>query len=169
MKIRQALQDVSTINSLMTGAEHEARQAGDSMPGAEHLLLSAIALADGTARRAFARVGADPEQLHAAIETAHAGALRDIGVGAPDLGVAAEPAAAGPSPGLFRARASLDEAFQAAVKLSKAGGGSGLLGAHVVIAVCQMERGTAARALRSLGVQRTELAAAAADELATAR
>src|SRR5687767_10675111 len=75
MKLTKRVRDVRTINMLLTGAEAEARRAGESLPGAEHLLLSAIALPDGSARRAFERVGADPDRLQAAIAAQHADAL----------------------------------------------------------------------------------------------
>jgi hypothetical protein len=66
VKLRNPVRDMRTIKTLMTGAEAEALEAGESVPGAEHLLLSALALPDGSARRAFERVGADPDELRAA-------------------------------------------------------------------------------------------------------
>jgi ClpA/ClpB-like protein len=57
------------------------------MPGAEHLLLAALELPDGTARRAFERVGADPNALRQAIEEQHAEALCAVGI---DAGPGAE-------------------------------------------------------------------------------
>jgi hypothetical protein len=161
MKLRNKVRDVRTIKTLLTGAEDEARRAGEGLPGAEHLLLSALALPDGTARRAFERAGADPDGLRAAIERQHADALRGIGIEPPELDAPDEPPEAG---GPFRSTASARAAFRAASDMARANGG--LLGAHVVAAVAAIEHGTAPRALAAMGVDRTALAAAAEDEAA---
>jgi ATP-dependent Clp protease ATP-binding subunit ClpA len=73
--IKTRFSDMRMIRTLLEGAEAEAGRAGESMPGAEHLLLAALDLPDGTARRAFERVGADPSALRQAIE-ARRGAAR---------------------------------------------------------------------------------------------
>lgn len=170
MKLPRALRDIDTINQLLSGCESEARRLGDALPGAEHLLLSALELSDGTARRAFELTGADPDEYRAAINRTHADALRAIGIRADD-GAAAAPSSALPAKasGVLRTNASEQQAFQAAVKLSKASKPSLLLGAHVVMAVCQMEHSTAARALDTMGIDRAALSAAASAELSTRR
>jgi ATP-dependent Clp protease ATP-binding subunit ClpA len=166
MKLRNPVRDMRTIKRLLTGAEAEAHQAGESVPGAEHLLLSALELPDDSARRAFERVGADPDGLRAAIAAQHADALRAIGIEPPDdaaldTGAGKEP----PAPtGVFRSSASAQSAFQAASKMARSGRSTPLVGAHVVAAVADMEHGTAARALTAMGVDRGELAAAAREE-----
>ena len=170
MRLSRALHDIGTVKKLLTGAEDEAHRAGDTLPGAEHLLLSALALPDGSARRAFERVGADPEQFRGAIGAAHADALRGVGIlAADDTSVAPAAGTVAPAAGVFRGNASLDQAFQAAVALSKATKPARLLGAHVVAAVCRLEHGTAARALTTLGIDRTALGAAAGEELSAGR
>jgi ATP-dependent Clp protease ATP-binding subunit ClpA len=165
VKLRNPVPDMRTIKTLLTGAEEEALEAGESMPGAEHLLLSALAFPDGSARRAFERVGADPDELRAAIATQHADALRAIGIEPPDD--AALDAAIGnqrrAARGVFRSNASAHSAFQAAAKLARSES-SPLGGAHVVAAVAGMEHGSAARALTVMGIDRTALAAAAREE-----
>ena len=166
MRAGNAVRDVRTIKNLLTGAEIEAQRAGESLPGAEHLLLSALALPDGSARRAFERVGADPDELRAAIAAQHADALRAIGIEPPD-DAALDAAVAGeaPSPtGAFRSNASARSAFQAASRMARSDKRSRLVGAHVVAAVAQMEHGTAPRALTVMGIDRAALAAAARDE-----
>jgi hypothetical protein len=57
----------------------------------------------------------------------------------------------------------LQTAFQKAGDLAREDG-TWLGGAHVVAAVAGLEHGTAARALRAMGVDRGQLAAAAASE-----
>lgn len=166
MKRKDPVRDIRTINKLMTGAEAEARHAGESIPGAEHLLLSALALPDGSARRAFERVEADPDQLRTAIATQHADALSAIGIEPPDDAALDAEAATDTTAatGPFRSNASARSAFQAASEMARSTKRTQLLGAHVVAAVAQMEHGTAARALTVMGIDRSALAAAARNE-----
>jgi ATP-dependent Clp protease ATP-binding subunit ClpA len=165
MKLSNPVRDVRTIKKLLTGAEAEAKQAGESMPGAEHLLLSALALPDGSARRAFERVGADPDQLREAIATQHADALRAIGIEPPaDATLDDTDAGDAPATGVFRSNASARSAFQEASTLARSGR-SRLVGAHVVAAVAGMAHGTAPRALTVMGIDRAALAAAARAEI----
>jgi ATP-dependent Clp protease ATP-binding subunit ClpA len=168
MKLRSPVRDMRTIKELLTGAEREARQAGEAQPGAEHLLLSALDLPDGTARRAFERVGADPDDLREAIAGHYADALRSIGVEPVDDETLDAPAAENGG-GVYRSSASAQSVFQEASKMARAEKGSQFAGAHVVAAVAQMEHGTAARALRRMGIDREELEAAARQEVATIR
>jgi ATP-dependent Clp protease ATP-binding subunit ClpA len=158
--IKTRISDMRTIRTLLEGAEVEANRAGESVPGAEHLLLAALDLPDGTARRAFDRVGADPSALRQAIEEQHAEALGAIGIDAD-----AEPAVpVAPSTNdVYRSSGSAQSAFQAAGKLARKSG-SQLVGAHVVLAITGMEHGTAIRAVRSLGIDIDALAAAAREE-----
>jgi hypothetical protein len=58
--------------------------------------------------------------------------------------------------------------FRRAVELSGTPKPRRLLGAHVVVAVAEMQHGSAARALRDMGVEREHLAAAARQELSLA-
>jgi ATP-dependent Clp protease ATP-binding subunit ClpA len=122
---------------------------------------------DGTARRAFARVGADPDAVAPAIAAQHDGALRAIGVEPVELDQA--DVDAGPAKGVFRATPAAQRAFQSAVKLSKQAKPSRLLGAHVVVAVAEIAQGTAARTLREMGVDPQALADAARAEAEAAR
>ena len=163
MKRSNRVRDVRTINTLLTGAEVEARRTGETLPGAEHLLLSALALPDGSARRTFERVGADPDGLRSAIEGQHAAALRAIGIEPPDD---SELGSDLPAPTrAFRSNASARSVFQNASKMARSDHSSPLIGAHVVLAIADMEHGTAARALTAMGIDRTALAAAAREEI----
>ncbi len=156
MGITTALRDLRTVRALLTGAETEARRDGERTPGPEHLLLAATALPDGTAAAALARVGVDAAALRTAVEAAHAAALASVGVGA-DAG---EPALRGPATGPMRSTPQAQQVFRRAVAAAKAAR-SPLRGAHVVAAVCDLEHGTAARALSALGVDRDRLRGAA--------
>ncbi len=152
MGIVTAVRDLRTVRTLLTGAEAEARRSGEPAPGPEHLLLAAAALPDGTAAAALARVGLDPDRLRGAVEAAHADALASVGV----VAATGEPALRGPATGPMRSTPQAQQVFRAAVAAAKAAR-SPLRGAHVVAAVCDLERGTAARVLETLGVDRTAL------------
>ena len=169
MKLPNAVRNVQTLSALLNGAEAEARASGEELPGAEHLLLAALVLEDGTARRSFAAVGADPDGLRDAIAAQHADALRALGIDPPPDTVLAPPAGDPPAPRrAYRATPSGQAAFHRAVELQKRERGSRLLGAHVVAAVAEMEHGTAPRAVRAMGVAPRELAEAARREARSA-
>jgi ATP-dependent Clp protease ATP-binding subunit ClpA len=157
--------EVLTIKQLLEGAERLAQEAGEALPGPEHLLLSALALPDATARRAFESLGADPDGLESAIAAQHDDALRAVGIQVD----AAEPVVPAPrARGVFNSTPSAQAAFRRAVELSKSQKPRRLRGAHVVLAVTEMERGTVVRALDRMGVNRDDLAAAAQRQLTTA-
>ena len=161
MKLPHPVREIRTINELLAGADAAARRMGEESPGPEHLLLAALAMDDGTARRAFARAGADPDAFGAAVAAQHDAALRAAGV---------EPVAlAGPPKGVFTATPAGQRAFQEAVRLSKQVTPSRLLGAHVVAAVAGEGQGTAAPALQAMDVDAAALADAARAEAEESR
>ena len=161
-RIKRGSADVRVISALCNGAEGEAGRDGQALPGAEHLLLAALALPDQTARRAFERVGTDLDALRAAIVEQHADALAAVGLDADasDDEIAIET----PGRGAFRATASFDRLLREAGDEARSKGAP-LVGAHVVAATCRMEHGTAPRALRAMGISFGELLAAAESEI----
>ncbi|MGY1772680.1 Clp protease N-terminal domain-containing protein [Blastococcus sp. SYSU D00813] len=161
MGLVRAIRDIRTMKRLLPGAEAEARRAGDNVPGPEHLLLSATALPDGTAACALARVGTDAASLRAAVAAAHDEALTHLGL---DAAAAPATALAAPPAGPLRTGPQAQQVFRRAVELSRSASPAGLRGAHVVAAVAELERGTAVRALRRLGVTPEQLRAAARAE-----
>ncbi|NHC44510.1 Clp protease N-terminal domain-containing protein [Motilibacter aurantiacus] len=160
MSIRDKVADATTISALLTGAEQEALAVGDELPGVEHLVLAALGLPDGTAATAFGRLGVSPDAFRTAVAQVHAEALATVGVAAPDAG----PSVRRVGPRSFRASATADETFRNATALKQDSGAGRLLGAHVVAAACEQERGTFPRALQALNVGRAELRAAAVTE-----
>lgn len=166
--IKHMLNDVRVINALSLEAERQARLVSQEHPGAEHYLLAALTLEDGSARRAFARVKANPAQLRAAIAAQHQAALAKAGIEvAPPAGQVDEAALHTPLPTLFDAAASGKAVVQALPKLRRAHGPVRLQGAHVILAVTAMPNSSAARSLTHMGVQLSALAAAAEQELAS--
>ena len=166
MNPMNALKDMRTIKQLLTDAERISREMGEEEPGAEHLLLAAIRLPDGSAARALGSMGIDADRIRAALLEEQADAL--VAVGVPretaDRLAAPEPLGPGGAPRLYGAGPTAREAFRTAGDLARSTK-QRLAGAHVVAAVATMERGTVARVLERLGADRTRLADAAAREL----
>jgi ATP-dependent Clp protease ATP-binding subunit ClpA len=167
MNPMKALDDMRTIKRLLTEAERIARDMGEEEPGAEHLLLSAIGLPDGTAHRALATVGIDADRICAAIVEEQADALVAAGMPRDEAEAMAVPIPLGSAgaPLLYAAGPTAREAFRAAADMARSSK-QRLVGAHVILAVLDLERGTAARVLDRLGVDRQQLAGAAQAELA---
>lgn len=165
-RIKARFNDIGTIGTLCTGAERHALRDEQREPGAEHFLLAALDLPDGTARRAFEEVGADPAMLKDAIARQYGDALAAIG-----LDIGSPPAASGgpeplaARPGAYNASPSGQEVMQAlAANRSQH---APLLGAHVVAIVAAMPHGVAVRALRAMGVD-PDLLRSAAEAVARA-
>lgn len=141
------------MNELFPAAERIARADGIDQPGAEHLLLAAFDLDDGIVRGAFEAFGVDGPALRAAVAGQHEEALRAIGVVADDNAIdAALPGRDAPR-GVYRSQGSMQTAFRRAVDLAK-GEKVPLDGGHLLRATTEGDRGTVARTLEHLGVDR---------------
>lgn len=169
-RLKIFLDDMRTIKSLSLAAEAYARRSGESQPGAEHFLLAAIDLPDGSARRAFEKLGANPDALAAAISAQYDAALRSVGL---DPGVArlkaGNTAIVGDPPKLFHAKPSGQFLMKTLIDLRKAQKTTPLVGAHVLQVVASMNEGVAARSLRTMGIDQAALLDAAASEAAVGR
>lgn len=168
MNPKRALDDMRTIKQLLTDAERISRELGVAEPGAEHMLLSAIGLPDGTAARALARVGVDDDGIRAAMVAEQADALVAVGVPREHAEALAVPTPLGDAdrPLVYGAGPTAREVFTTAGDIAR-GAKQRLVGAHVVLAVAGVERGTVARVLDRLGVDRGQLSDAAREELAS--
>ncbi|MCJ8053129.1 Clp protease N-terminal domain-containing protein [Shinella curvata] len=155
--IKARFQNIGTIKALCEGAERHAREDGQRDAGAEHFLLAAFDLPDGTARRAFAAIGADSAGLRPAIERQYADGLKLVGLDPTLSDVFAAPAP--PKQKLYDAAPSGQAVMQALA--AERVGHRPLLGAHVVDVVAGMPHGVAARALRVMGIDAAALQAAA--------
>lgn len=167
MNPMKMLDDMRTIKQLLTDAERIAREMGEEEPAAEHLLLSAIGLPDGSAARALDRLGLDGDRIRAALREEQTDALVTAGVPREKAEAMAEstPLGAAGAPLLYGAGPSAREVFQEAGRLARTSK-QRLAGAHVVAATAGLERGTVPRVLDRLGVDRRRLAEAANAELA---
>jgi ATP-dependent Clp protease ATP-binding subunit ClpA len=166
MNPKRALDDMRTIKQLLTEAERISRELGEAEPGAEHMLLSAIALPDGTAGHALGRLGVDADRIRAALVDEQADALVAVGVPREQAETLAVPTPLGDAdrPLLYGAGPTAREVFKAASDLAR-GAKQRLVGAHVVLAIAGVERGTVARLLDRLGLDRGAVADAARAEL----
>jgi ATP-dependent Clp protease ATP-binding subunit ClpA len=167
MNPMKMLEDMRTIKQLLTEAERIARDMGEEEPGAEHLLLSAMGLPEGSATRALGRLGIDADRIRLALREEQADALVTAGVPRATAEAMAEPAPLGAAgaPLLYAAGPSAREVFQEAGRLARSAK-QRLAGAHVVAAIAELERGTLPRVLDRLSVDRQQLAEAARAELA---
>jgi ATP-dependent Clp protease ATP-binding subunit ClpA len=164
MAIFQKIRDMKTMKTLLSSAEHHARSMGEDLPGAEHLLLAAFDLPEESAARSFQAIGADPSQFRGAIVAAHEKALKGAGISV-DADLAGEGELSNSAPGgLFRSKPSVQAALQQAAQIGKESK-SGFSGAQIVLAVATQTRGTAANALREMGVDLGALQAAAREQL----
>ena len=164
-RLKLRIRDMGTVKALCLGADRHAQQSGEDRPGAEHFLLSAIDLQDGTARRAFERLGADPAALRTAISSQYDAALRSIGLD-PD-GVRADDNDPGLVPSnrkIYDAQPSAQAVMKELAARKAEDKDTPLVGAHVVAVVASMKLGVAARALRAMGVDPEALCAAAKTE-----
>jgi ATP-dependent Clp protease ATP-binding subunit ClpA len=166
-KIKQRFQDMHTIKALCMSAEKHANADGQKEPGAEHFVLAALALPDGTARRAFEQLGTDPDGYRAAIARQYDDALRHVGIEISDDDADSHDAAI-PFPsgtGVYKAQPSAQALMQLLAHQKKADDSKPLLGAHVLLAVTAARHGVALRALRAMGIQPAMLAGAAAAQI----
>lgn len=163
--IHYKIEDVSTINSLFKKAEDYAAENGEEKPGAEHFLLAAMTLPDGTAKGVFSRVGADPEAFLNAINEQYRDALRSVGIEVDQelFDEEADPALSGQRK-IYTAKSSVGDLMKSLVKL-KSKKNMPLLGAHVIEVLAATEHGVAARAFQRLGIDMESLKAAALEEI----
>lgn len=164
-KLKARAAAMKTISALLTQAEEIARSYGAEQPAAEHLVMAALQLPDGTAARALGRLGSSAAGFRAALEAQEADDLERIGVHADGDRISSELPPPTEPGGVYRSEPSAQQLFQAAGDDARRAGGA-LVGAHVLRAAAALEHGPTARALRRLGVDRDELRDAASAEIA---
>lgn len=163
-KLRARTAAMKTISTLLRQAEEIARSRGTDKPAAEHLVLAALLLPDGTAPRTLARLGSSGEDFRAALEAQEAEDLERIGIYALDDHIHAElPEPTAPS-GAYKSEPSAQQLFQAAGEDARRHGRP-IVGAHVLRAAAALAHGATARAFRRLGIDREALRAAATAEI----
>lgn len=165
--IRQRLRDMSTLKDTGLLAERIAHDIGESLVGAEHWVLAAIELADGTARLAFSRVGADAHGLRPAISQQYADALRVVGIDATALTESTSaPTVSAQRTITFQAQASTNALFAQFAKDQRINNRAPFMGATVIQAAASLTKGTLPRALSAMGVDAPALSDAAGQIIA---
>ena len=149
---RRPIEDIRTMERLFTTAETEAAQAGEPHPGAEYLVLAALQLPEGSARRTFERLGTDPDGFRTALLG------QDHGAEDPPVTDPATPHRP------VRYGASGRDLFQEVVGLVRSEK-SQIYGAYIVLVAAQLDYGATPTALKKMNVDRHELAIAARAEL----
>jgi hypothetical protein len=161
---RRPVEDIRTMERLFTVAEAEAARAGDSKPGAEYLVLSALQLPEESARRAFERIGADPDDFRVAAIDGYDDPQGAVSTELVDEHLAPQPAEPVRSSRPVQYGASGRELFQKVVELVRREK-TQIYGAYIVLVAAQIDHGTTPQALQRMGLDRHELAAAARAEL----
>jgi len=157
---------MKTVSQLISGADQQANILGEEEPAAEHFVLSALNLSDGTAKRVFDRIGANPDNFLSAIKQQYTDALSSVGINHDAIETDPEPIE---NSKLFHNSKPSGQAVMKSLYVSKQGDKDRpLLGAHVVAVAADMEFGIVARALKAMGIDRSQLAKAARDELDSA-
>mgnify|MGYP003379411546 CR=1 FL=1 len=165
-KLKQRFSDMQTITSLCQAAEKHAHADSEKEPGAEHFILAALELPDGTARQAFQRIHADPAQFHNAITQQYHDALHDAGIGfSSNNSPLDHPVNLASNPGVYRTKASGRALMQKLTTIKKETPGKPLLSAHIVLAALSAQYGVALRALRRMGIEPSMLMAAVQAEI----
>lgn len=168
--LKQRIKDIRTIKSMCLGAERHANVDGEKEPGLEHFILAALDLPDGTARKAFERIGADPDLFRGAIAEQYDGALRSIGVETSHLGsIHRSGAPIPPNEGIYKSKPQVQALMQQLATRDKKYASEPLLGAHVIAAVATFQHGVASRTLAMMEIDRKALIEAAQLEVETAR
>lgn len=165
--------DMQALSKVLSKSLAIAQLEGAQYAGAQHLLLAALDMEDGTARRAFEQAGADPDAFAAAVDAQHSAAI-------PQLKMPAEPMIESVEDRALPAQPKPDATYDAAVRATHEfhnskgndgakenggvrGNGGAFSGAYMVAGVASLEDGAAARALTAMGVDAHKLTRAALD------
>ncbi len=163
-RIKLRFQDMKTISKLMTGADEHAHLGGKEEPGAEHFVLSALNLDDGSARRIFEKMDTDADQFKAAISQQYSDALTSIGIEG-EVEISSEPVKTDKM--FHNSQPSGQALMKALYALKQKDKDRPLLGAHVLSVAAEMEYGVVARAFKVMGIDRKQLTPLIQQELSS--
>jgi hypothetical protein len=167
--LKQKFADMGTIKLLSEAAETIGLSDGQPRPGAEHFVLAALKLPDGSAHRVFDQLGLTGALFADALKAEQHAALRRAGVDV--AAIAASEHAVPPlhaSGGWYAAAPSGAFVMQGLATLRKKGFSGPLQGVHVLAVVAEMQGGNAIQAFAALGRDRATLMAAVEREMAQA-
>lgn len=161
-RIMLRFRDMKNISKLISGAEEQAHINGKEEAGAEHFVLSALNLDDGTAKRVFERMDANAEKFKNAISQQYTDALFSIGIDSANE-ISSEPVQSNKV--LHNSQPSGQALMKSLYALKQKDKHRPLLGAHVISVASEMEQGVVARAFRAMGVDSKQLACLIKEEL----
>lgn len=166
-KFRAFIRDRNTVITLHSGAEKQARMNGDEKPGAEHFLLAALELSDGTAKRAFESIGIDPGILRSAINKQVNDTLKKIGIDTSQFNLDNGNPDSVSKNRIFPnwANSSGHLLIKEINRIQEIDLNIPLIGAHVVAAIAKMKFGITIQTFRTLGINTTLLYSAAQTQL----
>jgi ATP-dependent Clp protease ATP-binding subunit ClpA len=163
--LKRIKQDMKNISVLCQEAEKYAHINGEEKPGAEHFLMAALQLPDGSAKRVFDRLDIDPLDINQAIKAQHVDALHNTGLDDESIAKNLEyTEITNPKLKLFDTTPSGQAVLQNLYQLNKKRK-TPLIGAHVLEVIASMKYGIAARTLTAMGIDNVMLKVAIADEL----
>ena len=160
-RLKQRFADMGTIKALCEAAELAANKEHQPKPGAEHFVLAALALPDGSAARVFNRLGISAEAFREALGGVHRLALSDAGVGRDEIDRSEQGVPPLPYPnGIYAAATSGQAVLPGLAALRQRGNSGPLLGVHVLQVVSAMQHGTTIKAFERLGHHQPSVMAA---------
>lgn len=163
---KKRFRDAGTLQTLFASAERHANEEGQTEPGGEHLVMAALEMPDGTAGRAFERVGANPARFRDAVAQQYVEALRAVGIEPPAVAPLSDGPPVASAKGAYKAQASAHDLIHKLTETKPFNSALPLLGADILIAATAGQHTIAVRALRAMGVYPAALAAAARAEIA---
>ena len=165
-KLTQTFKDMGTIKTLCEAAERIANAAHQAAPGAEHFVLAALELPDGSAARVFGKLGISAGAFREALREVPRAALKAAGVSAEQIASSEQDVPPLPRPDeIYNAAPSGEAVLKGLAALRKRGVSGPLLGVHVLEVVSAMQHGTTARALALLGRDAPTVMAAIRSEM----
>lgn len=148
--------DMNTIRQLILEADEQAHISGEEKPGAEHFVLSALNLEDGSAMRVFEKIGANANDFKVAIDKQYIDALSAIGVDAVASDMPLHPIEPNRMP--HNSQPSGQNLIKSLYAIKQKDKDRPLLGAHVISVAAELKHGVVARAFNVMGVDRSQLA-----------
>lgn len=164
-RLKQTFKDMGTIKTLCEAAERIANSEQQRTPAAEHFVLAALELPDGSAARVFQKLGITREAFAEALREQHRDRLRRAGVN--EALIASSEYAVPPLPrsdGSYDAAPSGQAVLKGLAALRKRGVSGPLIGVHVLEVVLAMQHGATAHAFRALGCGAVAVMAATESE-----
>lgn len=168
-RLKQNFGDMGTIKALCEAAEQIANAEQQKAPGAEHFVLAALELPDGSAARVFGKLGISADSFREALRNVHRAALMVAGVNEAQVRNSERSVPPLPQSGdIYRAAPSGQGVLKGLAALRKRGVTGPLIGVHVLEVVAAMQHGTTTRAFGLLGRDDTTVMAAIESEMVLA-